>query len=254
MQIIHHRYAHSLLSQLAAEEDRRKRLERLLHDVPNDVEIVTRSKRDEVDLKIAYPTTVRNSALIAFLLIGATFLYNPERALTVGTTSRPAVVFSMEHIPETTQKALPPAPPRPVVPLAVEADEVPDSVTIEPTDLDLDAVPIDLALVGPGGPVGPISDEPMNIADIDYKPHLLTLIMPAFPEQAKKAKLKQGEARVKLLVDKKGNVEEVEFVTGPQHFREEAISTAYRYRFRPGKHQGEVRKVWMEVSIQFKYD
>ena len=128
---------------------------------------------------------------------------------------------------------------------------MPDSVTIEPTDLDLDALPIDLALLGPGGPV---SDEPMNIADIDYKPHLLTLIMPAFPEQARRAKIKHGEARIKLLVDKKGHVEKVEFISGEPLFAEEAVSTAYRYRFRPGKHQGEIRKVWMEVSIQFRYD
>jgi TonB family protein len=254
MQIIHLRYQHSLLSQLAAEDDRRRMYDRLRSDRPNDVEIVTRAKQPACDLKIAYLTVVRHSAITAGVLIASLFLYNPEAAMTVGSANRPAVVFNMEHIPETVQKALPPAPPRPVVPIAVEGEEVPDSVTIEPTDLDLDALPLDLSLVGPGGPVGPISDEPMNVADIDYKPHLLTLIMPAFPEQAKKAKLKQGQARVKLLVDKKGNVEKVEFVNGPQHFREEAISTAYRYRFRPGKHQGEVRKVWMEVSIQFKYD
>ncbi|HAA74670.1 TPA: hypothetical protein DCE37_06070 [Candidatus Latescibacteria bacterium] len=254
MQIIHHRYPHYLISQLAAEDNRRRLIQRLKTDKPNDVPLLTRDKQPDADLKIAYKTTIRQSAIAAFVLIGTVFLYNPEEVLTVGTRSRPAIVFNIQHIPETIQKALPPVPPRPVVPLAVEGEEVPDSVTIEPTDLDLDALPLDLALAGPGGPMGPISDEPMNVADIDYKPHLLTLIMPAFPEVAKKAKLKQGQARVKLLADRKGNVEKVEFINGPPHFREEAISTAYRYRFRPGKHQGEVRKVWMEVSIQFKYD
>lgn len=254
MQIIHVRNPSSLLAILAAADDHRRRFRRLLTDRTHDIRVSHRHKQPEHDLHLEYPKRAGQSALVAGLLIAALFLYNPEPTLTIGSGERPAVVFYMEHIPETIQKALPPAPPRPVVPLAVEGEEVPDSVTIEPTDLDMDALPIDFALAGPGGPVGPITDEPMNVADIDYKPHLLTLIMPAFPEQARKAKLKQGAARVKLLVDKKGNVEKVEFVEGPPLFRDEAISTAYRYRFRPGKHQGEVRKVWMEVSIQFKYD
>lgn len=253
MQIIHHRYHGSLLSQLAAQDDRRRQFRRLQSDRPIDVTITHRTKNLEFDLGAQYLRRIGQAAIAVALLIGSSFLYNPESALTVGTGKR-TIVMHMEHIPETIQKALPPAPPRPVMPLAVEGEEVPDSVTIEPTDLDLDALPIDLALVGPSGLVGPMSDEPMNIADIDYKPHLLTLIMPAFPEQARKVKLKQGSAKVKLLVDKKGNVERVEFVAGPPQFRNEAISTAYRYRFRPGKHQGEARKVWMEVSINFKYD
>ena len=254
MQIIHLRNQTSLLAQLATLESNRRQRVHLASDRPNNVHITHRHKLPEFDLKRQYLRHLGQSGGIALLLVISVFLYNPKDALTTGTRTRPAIVMHMEHIPETIQRALPPAPPRPVVPIAVEGEEIPDSVTIEPTDLDLDALPIDLALVGPGGPVGPISDEPMNIADIDYKPHLLTLIMPAFPEQARKAKLKQGAARVKLLVDKKGNVERVEFVDGPPLFRNEAISTAYRYRFRPGKHQGEVRKVWMEVSIQFKYD
>ena len=253
MQILHIRYNGSLLSQLARQEDTRRQFVRLQADRRNDVSIVQRHKHPDANLKIQYTKRVLHGIGTVAVLIGVIFLYDPEKALTVGSGKPRTVVMSMEHIPETTQKALPPAPPRPVVPLAVDGEEVPDSVTIESTELDLDALPIDLSLAA-GGPVGPVSDEPMNIGDIDYKPHLLTLIMPAFPEQARKAKLKHGEAKVKLLVDRKGNVEKVEFMKGPALFREEAISTAYRYRFRPGKHQGEVRKVWMEVSIQFKYD
>ena len=254
MQILHIRYKGSLLSQLAAQEERRQQIVRLRSDKPTDLEISHRSKRPEFDLKVAYSRRILQSVSAVAILIGCVFLYNPEKALIVGSGRPKPVVMSMEQIPETTQKALPPAPPRPLLPIAVDGEEVPDSITIEPTNLDLDALPLNLSLIGPGGPMGPVSDEPMNIGDIDYKPHLLTLIMPAFPEQALKAKIKQGTARVKLLVDTKGKVENVQFVAGPPLFKEEAISTAYRYRFRPGKHQGEVRKVWMEVSIQFKYD
>ena len=253
MNVLHIRFGHSLLSTLARAALLQKQFKRLLVDRPTGVRVGIRSKQPHADLNSQYATIALRSAggtAVAMLL---SFLLYPEHIPTVGTGTRSPVMISMEHIPETVQKAQPPAPPRPVVPIAVEGD-VPDTVTIEPTDLDLDAMPFDLSLSGPGGAAGPMSDGPMDVSEIDYKPHLLTLIMPAFPSEARKERLKSGSAKVKLLVDRRGRVEKVEFVNGPAVFKEEAISTAYRYRFRPGKHQGEVRKVWMEISIQFRYD
>ena len=112
MQIIHLRYQHSLLSQLAAQAAERAKRVRLQEDTPNDVTITTRIKRPDFDLKLEYAKRVAQSAAIAAALAGSIFLYNPEDTLTVGPTNRPAIVMNMQHIPETIQKALPPAPPR----------------------------------------------------------------------------------------------------------------------------------------------
>ncbi len=253
MNVLHIRFGHSLLSTLARATLVQKQFQRLLADRPTGVRVACRSKQPHADLNSRYTAiTLRSAGATAGAML-LSFLLYPEHIPTVGQGTRRPAIIHVEHIPETVQRTQPPAPPRPVVPIAVEGD-VPDTVTIEPTDLDLDAIPIDLSLSGPPGGGGPLSDEPMDASEIDYKPHLLTLIMPAFPSEARRDRLKSGSAKVKLLVDKRGKVEKVEFVDGPAVFREEAISTAYRYRFRPGKHQGEVRKVWMEISIQFRYD
>lgn len=253
MNVLLLRYGHSLLATLAHATQLRKQFKKLLEDRPTGIRVGIRTKQPHADLNSHYSAIVLRSSAGTAVAMVLFFLLYPEHIHTVGTGSRSPVVISMEHIPETVQKAQPPAPPRPVVPISVEGD-VPDTVTIEPTDLDLDSMPIDLSLTGLTGASGPMSDEVMDVSDIDYKPHLLTLIMPAFPGEARKERLKSGSTRVKLLVDKRGRVEKVEFVDGPAVFKDEAISTAYRYRFRPGKHQGEVRKVWMEISIQFRYD
>lgn len=253
MNLLHLRFSDSLLSRLAWAAAARQTQRRLFADRPTGFFVRARRRSRDADIHAQRPTILRRSAAGTAIALTAAFLLYPEHVPTVGHGVRAPIIIQMEHIPETVQKTLPPPPARPVVPIAVESEEVPDSVTIEPTDLNLDAVALDLSIAGPPGAIG-VSDEPMDISEIDYKPHLLTLIMPTFPEAAKKRKLKSGSSKVKLLVNKQGNVEQVDFVEGPDVFRREAISTAFRYRFRPGRHQGEVRKVWMEISIQFRYD
>jgi protein TonB len=250
MNLLHQRFGGSILSVLAHAAEGRARFARLLADRPTGV--VIRCRVHPRVLQDAYRKRLAQGGGVAAALMAAFFLFYPEHVPTVGDRQPRSHVINVEQIPETSQRMMTASPPRPAEPLAVEGELVPDDVTIESTDLDLDRVPADLRLSGPVGPVGPVSDEPMDISEIDYKPHLLTLIMPAFPDAAKKEDIKRGVARVKLLVDKLGNVDEVEFIDGPEVFRQEAVETARRYRFRPGRHQGEARKVWMVVSIEFR--
>ena len=81
MQILHIRNNGSLLSQLAAEEERRQQIVRLRSDKPNDVQILHRSKLAEFDLKQEYPRRVLQSVAAAAVLIGGVFFYNPEKVL-----------------------------------------------------------------------------------------------------------------------------------------------------------------------------
>jgi len=133
--------------------------------------------------------------------------------------------------------------------LAVEGEDVPEDVTIETTELDLDSMPLDLRLQGPIA-MGPPSDDPLDISEIEYKPHPIRIVAPEYPRSAHKSK-QEGEVRVRVLVDKKGNVEKVEVLSGPEIFREAAVEAARQFRFRPGRHEGERRKVWMIMPINF---
>ncbi|MDA0747167.1 MAG: energy transducer TonB [bacterium] len=247
MKIIHARFPDSLLSMLAHHRIRQERFRKLVHDQPTGIRIQTRTRNPEADLKNAYSKRFAQASLLSTVLILAIFFLYPEHHPTIMMGSAPNPVIRFEHIPETTQTRRPPPPPRPSVPIAVEGEEVPEDVTIETTELDLDAMPLDLKLTGPTL-TGPPSDEPLDISEIEYKPHPIRIVAPEYPRLAHKNK-EEGEVMVKVLVDKNGRVE---YISGPVVFRDAALGAARQFRFRPGRHEGERRKVWMYMPISFK--
>lgn len=202
-----------------------------------------------MDLKRDYRTRFLKSLGASFLFTVVTVLLYPEHIPTVVLNEPQIDVVQWAQIPETSQAHRPPPPPRPSVPIEVEGEEVPEDVTIETTELDLDALPLDLRLKGPIAK-GPPSDAPMDEFDIEYKPHPIRIVAPEYPRAAHKAK-KEGTVMVRVLVDKKGRVEKAEVLSGPEVFRHNAIAAARQFRFRPGKHEGQKRKVWMVMPIGF---
>ena len=249
MKIIFHRFPHSLLSILAAQREEIARFRRLLHDTPTGIRVETREKNPDVDLKSGYRRSLTYASFASCLLILVSFLTYPERHPTVMLGNAPVPIIQVEHIPQTSQTRAP-APPRPVMPVAVEGDEVPEDVTIEMTELDFDSIPLDLRLKGPVA-MGPPSDEPLDISEIEFKPHPIRITTPEYPREAHRQKI-EGVVRVRVLVDKAGDVERVEVLSGPEVFRAAAVEAAEQFRFRPGRHEGERRKVWMLMPIEFR--
>ena len=248
MKIIHVRF-YSLLTLLAGSRERQEKFRRLLTDRQTGVRIRARIRNPEMDLKRSYGRRMVQSAASTLGLSIAFFLVFPEHHPSVVMGSPPTPVIHVSHIPETTQTQRPPPPPRPSVPLAVEGEDVPEDVTIETTELDLDSIPLDLRIRGPVA-MGPPSDDPLDISEIEYKPHPIRIVAPEYPKSAHKSK-QEGKVRVRVLVDKKGNVEKVEVMSGPKIFRDAALEAASQFRFRPGRHEGERRKVWMIMPINF---
>lgn len=248
MKVIHLRFGNTISAELAEIRFKQNRFKRLLKDSPIGIQIKFRTKSHETDLKLTYKRRLYLSfgAAMGFLL--AVFIFYPEYHPTLIIGTKLSAVIQLQHIPETSQRARPPSAPRPSVPLAVEGDEVPDDVTIEITDLNLDNLPINLNL-GPVGAIG-TTDEPMDISEIDYKPHPIRIAAPEYPKKARRSKI-EGIVVVRVLVGKNGDVEKVEIINGPGIFQKEAVSAAYQFRFRPGKHEGERRKVWMIMPISF---
>jgi len=251
MNLLHLRFGNTLSALLAQARDRQARFHRLLADRPTGVRVRLRSKSPEADLRLGYGLRLRWSSLASAVLLGLLYALYPEHHPTVRMGASPARVMHLQQIPETRQTARTPAAPRPVVPLAVEGDEVPDDVTIESTELDLDSMPVDVWNLGPPGAVGPPSDDPMDVSEIDFKPHPVRIVTPEYPREARRRKL-EGKVVLRVLVGKDGAVEEVEVLNGPAVFREAARAAARQFRFRPGKHEGHRRKVWMIMPIEFK--
>ena len=174
---------------------------------------------------------MRASLLNLILFIAVALLY-PEYHPTVHLTQSVPKILRVD-IPETSQQKRPPPPPRPQVPLAVEGDEVPEDVTIESTELDLDKIFIpNLAST-----TGTDLDEPLDYMEIDYKPHPSRIVTPEYPAEARKKRI-EGKVTVKVLVDKIGNVEDVQFIHGPEMFRKAALDAAWQFRFRPRQTPG----------------
>lgn len=248
MNLVQIRFGNTLSSQIYQARNAQREFQKRLSAQPCDVQIETRTKAPSADLKLPYwPNMMRASLLNLIIFIAAFWLY-PEYHPTVHLTQSVPQVLRVD-IPETSQQKRPPPPPRPQVPLAVEGNEIPEDVTIESTELDLDKIFIpNLAATK-----GIDSDEPLDYTEIDYKPHPSRIVTPEYPIEAKKKRI-EGKVTVKVLVDKEGNVEDVQFVHGPELFRIAALAAARQFRFRPGKHQGERRKVWMIMPIEFSMD
>jgi periplasmic protein TonB len=250
MNILHARFGNTLSYMLYMSRLKRHQLTRLRQDIPNDIYIQVRHKNPEVDIKEGYWQRMRRYSLITFTTLVAAYLLYPEYHPTVSLIPKQRPFLEVSNIPETSQQKRPPSPPRPKVPLVVEADEVPEDVTIESTELDFDNIDLPNIDFANAGQIGQISDEPMDYMEIDYKPHPTRIVTPEYPDQAKKKRI-TGRVIVKVLVDKTGKVEETEVVSGPEIFREAALRAAQQFGFRPGKHAGERRKVWMIMPIDF---
>lgn len=249
MNIVQARFGNTLSYMLYVARSKQRQFTRLQQDVPNDIRIETRSKTPDTDLHRGYWQKMGRASLLTLVVIVGTYVFYPEYHPTVSLIPKQRPVLEVSDIPETSQQKRAPSAPRPKVPLAVEGEEVPDDVTIETTELDLESFDLP-ELTMSAGPPGQISDEPMDYLDIDYKPHPVRIVTPEYPELAKRKKI-TGRVTVKVLVDKAGNVEKTEVVSGPEIFRDAALKAAQQFRFRPGKHEGERRKVWMVMPIDF---
>ncbi len=248
MNLVQIRFGNTLSGQIYRARSAQREFQKRLSAQPCDVQIETRSKIPSADLKLPYWPNMMRASLLNLIIFIAVFWLYPEYHPTVHLTQSVPKVLRVD-IPETSQQKRPPPPPRPQVPLAVEGDEIPEDVTIESTELDLDKIFIPNLASTEGND----TDAPLDYTEIDYKPHPSRIVTPEYPAEARKKHI-EGKVTVKVLVDKVGNVEDVQFIHGPEIFREAALAAAWQFRFRPGKHQGERRKVWMIMPIEFSLD
>ena len=76
-------------------------------------------------------------------------------------------------------------------------------------------------------------------------------VAPKYPEIARRTGI-EGTVFVKILVGKDGKPEEVEFVKGPEIFRDVALEAARKFEFSPARQNDRPVRVWVMVPIQFR--
>jgi protein TonB len=166
----------------------------------------------------------------------------------------------------------PPPPPLAEAPPEPETPPPPDAPTevVQPKDTPppVEAPPPESAIV-PAGMPGPTSPQgkPGGVAGTgnsevgtlgaesldnrDFKP--FGNQKPTYPEVPRRLNL-EGSVTLRILVDPKGKVEEIQVVrwTGHPTFAESARATASLWKFAPPRYQGKPAKAWYNRTIEFR--
>jgi TonB family protein len=82
------------------------------------------------------------------------------------------------------------------------------------------------------------------------EPRLVSRVMPEYPLVAKQSGI-QGDVVVKTTIDVKGNVANVQVVSGPAMLRGPALAALRRWRYEPSTLNGQPIEVQMLVTIKF---
>jgi len=89
-------------------------------------------------------------------------------------------------------------------------------------------------------------------APLNEPPKLIKIVMPQYPEEARKDRI-EGKVVVSLNLDEEGNVVEADVVTSEPTsiFDEAALAAVRKYKFEPTTKDGEAIKVKIEQTIIF---
>ncbi len=208
-----------------------------------------RYKNPDVDLKLAYPKVMTRSVAISALSLLALAAMFPSFEMDASARNRPNEVLVFEHVHETRQ-IRPSVPERPVVPVEAENDEVPEDVTIEPTELNLDRAPVDLP-----PPLrreaAPVEEEVLEFWHVERRPVLTRSMTPVYPEVAMRAGL-EGDVFVAFTVGADGSVTDVRVLRGADIFRRAAVEAVSQFLFEPAAQNDRPVAVKMTMPIRFR--
>ncbi|NKB67060.1 MAG: TonB family protein [Candidatus Latescibacteria bacterium] len=213
-----------------------------------------RGKHPKANLKLSYRKIFWTCVGISTVLHAAIFIIFPSFDAEAYDKPQAPVIIQLEDIPETRQERRPPPPPRPVVPVATDSPDIPDDVTIETTDLDLD-----LDDLAPPPPMEEIveeieveeEEEIVELWKVEQQPTVKKQVRPSYPEIARKANI-EGRVFVLVLIGKDGRVEQVGEVTGPEVFHEAAKTAVRQTLFNPAIQNDKPVRVWASVPFTFK--
>ena len=102
---------------------------------------------------------------------------------------------------------------------------------------------------------GGASDGIFSLKDLDLVPKLLNNKKPEYPRYAKENRI-SGSVKLSFVVDKKGNVTNLEVVeaTPPNVFEASAMAAASRWKFSPAKKSGDTVQVRMVIVLRFNLE
>ena len=213
-----------------------------------------RGKQPEANLRLTYRKTLWTCTGISVVLQVVLFGIFPSFEADAYVKSEDPVIIQLEEIPETKQERRPPPPTRPVVPIATDNPDLPDDVTIEDTDLDLD-----LDDLAPPPPLENLLEEVELVEEeeivelwrVEKQPTPTKRVVPEYPDIARKANI-TGKVFVTALIGKDGKVKQIGKITGSDVFHEAAKAAAQKWEFEPAMQNDKPVKVWVSLPFTFK--
>jgi len=214
-----------------------------------------KEKYQHADLKQQYMKKLEQSMVVSIALLLVLFQVTRLVKTQPAELSRTDFVIEVADIPPTEQPSnMPPPPGRPAIPVPTESELVPEDVTIQTTDLNLD-----LTELPPPPPAEEGIDESYVFIPYDEPPVPIGGLQSInehlkYPEIARRAGI-EGVVILGVLVDEHGNSLKTQ-VLKPSGttlgFEEAARDAAMKLKWKPAKQRDRAIKVWVSFPIRFQ--
>lgn len=198
-----------------------------------------RLKSKDADLKRTYTRDLWASVGFVVLLLAAVVAIDPQIAFDAGRSVQRPVTIELELVPETVMRLpLPPPPVRRVEPVAyappVREHKLPPPVVVTEFPLEEEVEAAELWMV-------------------EQPPRVLKKILPAYPDSARRAQV-EGKVFARVLVGRKGRVEHIDRIEGPQVFQRAVAQAAKAWEFAPAVQNDRAVPVWVSLPFVFELE
>lgn len=103
-----------------------------------------------------------------------------------------------------------------------------------------------------GGQIGGTGDKPMRVGGDVLPPIAVTRVEPVYTDVARKARI-EGTVIIETIIDRDGNVTDARILKGlPLGLDQSALAAVKRWKFQPGKLNGQPVPVIFTLTVNFR--
>ena len=199
-----------------------------------------RLKSKDADLKRTYARDLWAAVGLVVLLLAVVVAIDPQIAFDASRPVQRPVTIELELVPETEMRLPLPPPVRRIKPVAyvrtrpVREHKLPPPVVVTEFPLEEEVEAAELWMV-------------------EQPPKVLRKVLPAYPDSARKA-LVEGKVFARVLVGRKGRVEHIDRIEGPQGFHRAVAQAAKAWEFSPAVQNDRAVPVWVSLPFVFELE
>lgn len=88
---------------------------------------------------------------------------------------------------------------------------------------------------------------------VEQPPRVLKRVLPTYPDSARRAQV-EGKVFARVLVGRKGRVEHIDRIEGPQVFQRAVAQAAKAWEFSPAVQNDRAVPVWVSLPFVFELE